>query len=253
MTYILPTISISIVSHSQIALVKLLLDDIKKHCLTYSLEVILTLNVDETSPFDNYEYDFISHVICNKVPKGFGENHNAAFQLISGQFFCILNPDIRINSDIFEELLIWLTHHPVDIGAPLVLNNEWHIEDSFRRFPSPFKVLSKMFTTPQKLDYMIESETIYPEWIAGMFMIMHKEIFALLGGFDEAFFLYYEDVDFCARAYLAGYRIGVCPEVNVIHNAQRQSHRSIKYLRWHITSMIRFFLSTVYWRTLFMK
>lgn len=248
MTYILPTVSISIVSHSQIALVKLLLEDIKKHCLTSSIEVILTLNVDEISPFDEHEYEFISHVICNKVPKGFGENHNAAFQFISGQFFCILNPDIRIASDIFKDFPIWLRHQSIDIGAPLVLSHEGNIEDSFRRFPSPFKVLSKIFTTRQQLDYLIDSKTIYPDWVAGMFMIMHRETFASLGGFNEAFFLYYEDVDFCARAYLAGCRVGVCPELKVVHNAQRQSHRSFKYLRWHIASMMRFFLSTVYWR-----
>jgi N-acetylglucosaminyl-diphospho-decaprenol L-rhamnosyltransferase len=55
-------------------------------------------------------------------------------------------------------------------------------------------------------------------------------------------------VDICARLRLLGYEVVVCPQSRVAHHAQRSSHRSFKYLRWHLKSMTRFFLSPVYWR-----
>jgi N-acetylglucosaminyl-diphospho-decaprenol L-rhamnosyltransferase len=67
-----------------------------------------------------------------------------------------------------------------------------------------------------------------------------------LHGFDERYFLYYEDVDLCGRLCLAGLRVVVCPDSQVVHHAQRSSRRSLKYLRWHLASMLRFFLSPVY-------
>jgi GT2 family glycosyltransferase len=59
------------------------------------------------------------------------------------------------------------------------------------------------------------------DWVAGMFLLIRTEAFRALGGFDEGFHLYYEDVDFCARAWKAGWKVQVHPEVSVIHDAQR--------------------------------
>jgi hypothetical protein len=84
------------------------------------------------------------------------------------------------------------------------------------------------------------------DWVAGMFMLFPRTVFAQLNGFDEDYFLYYEDVDLCGRLALAGWRVVVCPASRVVHHAQRSSHRSLTYLRWHITSMLHFFLSPVY-------
>jgi len=77
-------------------------------------------------------------------------------------------------------------------------------------------------------------------------MMFPRSVFSLLQGFDERYFLYYEDVDICARLNLAGFPVAVLPECTVVHHAQRSSHRSLRYLRWHISSMMRFFMSPVY-------
>jgi GT2 family glycosyltransferase len=55
--------------------------------------------------------------------------------------------------------------------------------------------------------------------------------------------MYYEDVDLCARFKLAGLRLAVFPEVRAIHDARRASRASLRHLRWHLASMLRFFLS----------
>ena len=83
--------------------------------------------------------------------------------------------------------------------------------------------------------------SFHPEWVAGMFMLFRSQDFARLGGFDEAFFLYYEDVDICVRAWKQGMKIVACPQVSVVHDARRDSHRSARHIRWHLASMVRYF------------
>jgi GT2 family glycosyltransferase len=86
-----------------------------------------------------------------------------------------------------------------------------------------------------------------------MFMLLRTTVFRQLGGFDDRYFLYYEDVDLCARIRLSGLDILQLPLPGVIHNAQRSSHRNPKYLRWHIGSMLRFFCSSVFIRALWLR
>jgi N-acetylglucosaminyl-diphospho-decaprenol L-rhamnosyltransferase len=92
-------------------------------------------------------------------------------------------------------------------------------------------------------DYIVKDEAIFPDWVGGMFMLFRRETFEQSGGFDQRYFLYYEDVDLCARLRLRGYEVAICPGAKVVHHAHRSSHRSFKYMAWHLASMLRFFLS----------
>ncbi len=246
-------VSVSVVSHNQIGLVKGLLSDMAKYCPAGVVEVILTLNLSEELPFSESDYAFPIKVIRNSAPKGFGANHNQAFQSAEGQFFCVVNPDIRFGDDPFRVLLACLADSSAGVAAPLVLGSDGGIEDSARRFPSPFRILCKAFGGCRGSDYVIGDKPVHPDWAGGMFMLFPRGLFERLGGFDERYFLYYEDVDICARLRLLGYEVVLCPQARVIHHAQRSSHRSFRYLRWHLKSMMRFFLSPVYWRLLWRK
>jgi len=237
-------ISISIVSHMQAGMVKALLADIERCCKISPLEVLLTLNLPEELPFEISSYSFPLLLHMNPAPKGFGANHDQAFTKSSGQFFCVMNPDIRFNSDPFRALLECLKDSSVGVAAPLVVNENGAAEDSARRFPTPFRILCKALGGCRRGDYVVKDQIIFPDWVGGMFMLFRREVFEQLGGFDQRFFLYYEDVDLCARLKLRDYAVALCPDAKVVHHAQRSSHRSIKYMRWHLTSMLRFFCST---------
>ncbi len=233
-----PVISISIVSHQQGALVAALLSDIAAHC-AIPLEIILTLNVPEPLAVDPGTYPFPVKIIRNTTPKGFGANHNAVFANVNGRYFCVLNPDIRVDRDPFPVLTPALEE--AGVVAPLVVGPEGLIEDSARRFPTPVDILKKFFKGPSGPDYAITSDLVEPDWIAGMFMLWRAEVFRQLGGFDEGFFLYYEDVDICARLRQMGHRVLLIPAVRVTHHARRASHSNLRYLRWHAVSMMRYF------------
>jgi len=241
-------ISVSIVSHGQMNLVANLLNDIEKFCINSTLELIITLNVDEIFPFELNQFSFPIHLIKNPIPLGFGANHNQAFKFATGAYFCVLNPDIRLMTDPFPELIRCFDASLTGVVAPLVFGAEGKLEDSARRFPSPLKILCKVFGRCRGSDYKVQDTIIHPEWVGGMFMLFPRSIFERLEGFDQRYFLYYEDVDLCARLQLLGFKVAVSPRAAVIHHAQRSSWRSYKYFRWHLSSMMRFFSSSVYWQ-----
>lgn len=244
-----PEISVSIVSHRQMPLVVTILHDLAQHAVPYVTEVLLTLNLPEELPFENNAFPFPVRVIRNATPMGFGANHNQAAARAAGKYICILNPDIRIGSDVFGPLLHVLKTTP-DLGlvAPQVLNAKGQLEDSARYFPTPLEILGKALGKRSRRFIAQGNDLAYPDWVGGMFMLMALDTFTALRGFDERYFLYYEDVDLCARLRLAHVRVACLPTVSVIHEAQRTSHRSLKYLRWHVGSMLRFFTSSVYLR-----
>ncbi len=239
-------LSISIVSHRQMRLVQLLLADIQQYCSNVPIEVILTMNLEEFLPFSIDDYGFPIRIIHNVAPKGFGENHNAAFQLAAGQFFCVLNPDIRFFLNPFPPLIAQAKEATIGLVAPLVTNNEGVREDSARQFPSLFEIVRKFFGGKSVMHADFMQPISYPDWVAGMFMLLPRDVFKEIGGFDERYFLYYEDVDLCARLTLANYKIILCSTVSVVHDARRSSHKSLRYMRMHLTSMVTFFSSSIY-------
>jgi N-acetylglucosaminyl-diphospho-decaprenol L-rhamnosyltransferase len=232
-------VSISIVSHQQIALIGNLLQDLHLHC-TMPVEVILTLNVPEPVPFDPAQYRFPVMIIHNDRAKGFGANHNAAFIDARSEYFCVLNPDIRIEQDPFPALLNLLANPKVGVAAPLVVNPLGGVEDSARRFPTLSSILRKFIVGDHAVDYPIANEVVFPDWVAGMFMIFRTEIYRAISGFDESYFLYYEDVNLCWSLQRRGYGVALVPAARVVHTAQRASHHDLKHFYWHLSSMLRF-------------
>lgn len=230
-------IFVSIVSHGHGDMVDNLIQQLAA-CPEVS-QIILTLNIPEPSalkPTDTLE------IINNQTPAGFAANHNAAFKLCREPFFCVVNPDIKLVGNPFPALLASLTTNNTALAAPLVVAPGGTIEDSIRRFLTPFSLLAKaMGSSVGRYDVEPGQSTFYPEWIAGMFMLFRSESFSQVGGFDAGFFLYYEDVDICVRLWKSGAQIVACPTAGVIHAAQRESHRNWRFLRWHLASMARYF------------
>ena len=159
-----------------------------------------------------------------------------------------MNPDIRINEDVFSALPACLQDETVGVVAPIVVGPNGALEDSARRFPTPLTILCKAIGGCRGSNYQAKDETVFPDWVAGMFMLLRREVYEKIGGFDERYFLYYEDVDLCARLRLQGYKVALSPAVKVVHHAQRSSHRDIKYFKHHLTSMLRFFTTAPYWK-----
>lgn len=226
-------ITVSVVSHGQGDLVHQVLQDLQRLAHP-GLDVLLTVNIPENLPFTASAFSFPLEITANPRPQGFGANHNAAARRAGGAYFCVLNPDIRFPLDPFPALLQALNAE-TGVVAPRVVNPEGADEDHARPFPTAAGILAKAVLGRRGYD-----AGPHPDWVAGMFMLLRTDTFRAAGGFDERYFLYYEDVDLCARLRAAGLGVTVVPRVRVVHAARRSSHRRLRYLAWHLASLLRF-------------
>jgi N-acetylglucosaminyl-diphospho-decaprenol L-rhamnosyltransferase len=233
---------LSVVSHGQRELLNGLLEDLALHVKT-PFRLIVTENIPEEPDLPVAGFPFRVDVIRNTRRKGFGENHNAALKQAGSGLFCVMNPDIRLREDPFPPLMALLKIETTGVVSPMVTDPELRTEDHARDFPSIFTLIAKAFGARPSHMPNVAQPIIHPDWIAGMFMLFRSETLRAVHGFDERYFLYYEDVDLCARLRDAGYQVAVCSEVKVIHAARRKSRRNLRFASWHLRSALRFFLA----------
>jgi N-acetylglucosaminyl-diphospho-decaprenol L-rhamnosyltransferase len=231
-------VAVSVVSHGHGALLPPLLCALAD-CEEVS-QVILTQNVPEAPLAGTLPARV--QVRGNAQPKGFAANHNAAFQQVSAPYFAIINPDIRLRVNPFPALLKCLRDDSVSLCAPIVVNSAGEIEDSVRHFPTLAGMARRLLSLDDGRVLFSDLSSPSPApWVAGMFMLVRSSDYAAVSGFDEGFFLYCEDIDLCARLWRADRQVWLCPDAQVVHDAQRASHRDARHLRWHLSSMMRYF------------
>ncbi len=232
-------VTVSIVTHRQNVLVNQLLADLARHCSRW-ISVVVTVNAPDQAELCSRGLPFPVETVVNAAPKGFGANHNAAFGWCRTPHFCVLNPDIRLPSDPFSTLVDDLQAPGIALVGPLVRNPLGATEDSARRFPTSISLLRKAATRSPSLDYPSDAGPVVVDWIAGMFMLFRSADYRAIGGFDERYFLYYEDADICRRLARHGKRVLYDPRVAIVHDARRASRRDPRLAAHHIASMLRF-------------
>ena len=229
-------VTVSIVSHGHRAMLSPLVEKLLQ--FPEIERILITLNIPELVDFPT---DDRIQVIHNVSPKGFGANHNQAFSFSDSQFFYVLNPDISFGENPFPKLLQSVSDG-VGLVAPIVKNLDGEIEDSVRKFLSPVSILRRrLFGYQDGYIYSHGDANFYPEWVGGMCMLFKSPAYSGVGGFDEAYFMYVEDVDICTRLWKSGYKVLVCPCAVVFHDARRASRKNLQHLRWHISGLLRYF------------
>jgi GT2 family glycosyltransferase len=237
---------ISIVSHGHGQKVKEVLRDLQPLMLS-GAQVLLTLNIPEDEKFLD-ELLIKPELIRNTLKRGFGENHNQAFLRTNRAWFAVVNPDTRINPELFKGLEIFCQSSGLGVvGAvgPVVINALGNVESSARYFPTSQRIFKRLGNRllGKKLypDYDSGvSETVNVDWISGCFMLFYSRAYDLIGGFDTRYFMYLEDADICLRLHLAGFMVVYCTKVHIIHHGQYASRSQWRHFYWHIKSMMRF-------------
>lgn len=250
-------LTISIVSHGHGFLLVRLLTQLNEQPSLFGMQVIVTLNLrDEILEVSKY-LNINLIVVRNLTPRGFGANHNTAFTLCTTPWFGVLNPDLMlVDGEPFTRTLesaLKLTD--VGVIAPQVVASNGALEDSVRSNLTPWSLIRRRTVDQPLLDVNFAARRGTPfYWLAGMCLLIDAKAFRKIGGFDERFFLYCEDYDLCARLYTAGYAIAIESSAQIIHEAQRDSHRSLRHMRWHIISIMKVWSSAAFWRiTIFSK
>ncbi len=246
-------IHISIVSHNHEDMIHALLRNMADFPSSSRMQFTIVLNVPGSSFLLPESLPFPVSILKNQVQKGFSENHNRAFRqppiAKERKYFAVLNPDVRLQSEVFIPLIERLElDQNIGVVAPQVQNMHAMLEDSARELPTTWRLILKVFGRRGAWKYSTGEGEIQPDWIAGMFMLFRAHVFHSLGGFDERYFLYYEDVDICSRIWLEGFSVQLYPHLFIIHDGQRKSWRNIQFLRWHLASMRQFLSSSTYQR-----
>jgi hypothetical protein len=175
---------------------------------------------------------------------GFAAGVNRAAAVSRAKYLLLLNPDTELCDQVPRTLESWLDLHPdVAVAGPRVLNTDGSIQPTARRFPGLSTVVggrSTWFTerfpnnwlTRWNLNARDARTPLAVDWISGACLMTPRVVFDRLGGFDESFFLYQEDIDYCRRARDAGYRNVYVPIATARHqigaSARHAPERSIR-------------------------
>lgn len=244
------TLFVSIVSHQNAEEV---IEQLRPHAFAGNqVRIVLLDNIPEFQLADYCTENGLSY-LPNERPRGFGTNHNRVFRYCREQlgmdlnkdWFIVLNPDLECDSQNLTTLLKDMEVKNFRIGAPNIFKDrafETH-EESVRRFPYLWELFTSYLFRKNRTGVNRCTMTACEiDWASGACLAFRAETFAALGGFDERYFLYYEDVDICWRArYLLGVKAYYIPGAKMVHRGKRASHTlNNKHLWWHLTSAVRF-------------
>lgn len=194
----------------------------------------------EVAVIDNGSSDGTAEYVRERFPavrvialpknRGFAAGINEGLAATSGRYVMWLNPDATFVSGQLREVLAWMDAHPeVGIVGGRILDPEGTVQRSARAFPSYGAVLGARYSLLTKLfpnnpfsrrflrTHSSNTEIEPVDWVSGAFLIHTRALGDQLGGPDEGFFMYFEDVDFCSRAWRAGSRVFFHPGITSEH------------------------------------
>jgi N-acetylglucosaminyl-diphospho-decaprenol L-rhamnosyltransferase len=227
-------ICLSIVSHGQVDLVNRLLESLNKFvvCEEHEVLIVITENIPTR---EAYTCKFPIKKIFNLHQKGFGANHNAAFEGADPDFFLVINPDIIFHRVFnLDQLINRMLALKVDLTAPVVKDLMGKTVDYKRADLTLVNlIMRKLFNKNEK----------YFEWYAGMFLVFNGICYRGVGGFDTRFFMYVEDCDICIRARSNGYVVDDVVDMSVQHDERRASKKLFSIHRyWHVSSLLKYWI-----------
>jgi N-acetylglucosaminyl-diphospho-decaprenol L-rhamnosyltransferase len=229
-------LTISLISHRQGHLAQHVLDSLERETSQLA-KVIVTKNIREPwQPRFNHPTAELM-VIDNPAPKGFGANHNAAFAHCETPFFAAVNPDLTFGDTRLTELLTLFEDARVAAVTPAILSPDGERADFVRDLMSLPNLIRRHLGRPAGPAV----------WFAAICLLLRSEAFRTVKGFDERYYMYCEDADLCARLTLADWRLAVGNFVQVTHDAQRRSLRSIRRLGYHLRGLMNFWGGPVFW------
>ena len=169
---------------------------------------------------------------------GFAHGCNAGWRAGDGEHVLFLNPDARISPESLRTLANVLDASP-DVGAvaPLIREDDGMLEYSQRRYPrlrstyAQALFLHRLAPTAPWTDELIRDEEAYerptdPDWVTGAAIMIRRPLLEELGGFDEGFFMYCEDIDLCKRVHERGYAVRFEPSATITHVGGASAPRS---------------------------
>lgn len=249
-----------------------------EQCLLSVREAIRELDaeiivVDNNSPDDSCQMikerfpDVI--LIENKENVGFPKGNNIGVEKAKGKYVCILNPDTVVAEDTFTKIIPFAQNQTGlgIIGCKLIDGTGSFLPESKRSIPTPWVAFTKIFGLYKLLPtsnllgryysgYLPENQTGKTDVLVGAFMVLERELYNEVGGFDERYFMYGEDIDFSYTVLKNGKSNYYFPETSILHYKGESTVRDGAYMKRFQQGMELFYkknLKSSAFFSLFMK
>ncbi|MCX7549296.1 glycosyltransferase family 2 protein [Xanthomarina sp. F2636L] len=185
-------------------------------------------------------------LIENKSNDGFSTGNNIGIKQAQGEYLCILNPDTVVAEDTFEILLKFADATPNlgILGCKLIDGKGGFLPESKRNIPTPMVSIQKLFgySKPYYAHHLKSDQTGKVSMLVGAFMIIKKSVYNEVGGLDEDYFMYGEDIDLSYKVLKAGYQNYYNSETTVIHFKGESTLKDKTYAKRFNGAMQLFFL-----------
>ncbi len=247
-------LSVSIVSHNSRKDLELLMPSLKKALTAISSEILLVDNHSSDGSVDFIRSNYPEVIITeNSVHYGYGANHNKNLIRAKGNYVLFMNSDMVILPDALEVLCEFMDRNKnVGICSPNVLNPDGSLQYLNKNYPNVFDLMLRRFATravksvfKKRMDsYELRdsgySNSVTVPFISGCFMFCRTGVVRHVNGFDERYFLYFEDADLCRKVQEFAPTLS-CPEARVVHRWERSAHKKFKWFVVFLQSALRYF------------
>lgn len=229
-------ISIIIVNYNVRYFLEQCLQSVFDGCTGVLSEVIVVDNNSQDSSCEMIVEKFPKvKLIANKKNKGFSIANNQGVAIAKGEYVLILNPDTVVAEDTFEKILKFAKtkNNLGALGIKLIDGTGAFLPESKRGIPTPSVSVKKILGWNSKKYYaahLTENEIGKIEILVGAFMLMKKSVYNEVGGFDEDYFMYGEDIDLSYKILKKGYQNYYLPKTIIIHYKGESTKKDLKYL-----------------------
>lgn len=225
-----PLVSVVIVAFNTQALLRECLQQLYREAAGIPIEVLVV---------DNHSSDGSPEMVANEFPEvhllrstinlGFAGGNNHAFPVCRGEYVVLLNSDAFLQPGALALAIEHMEENPkAGLGGARLVGRDNSWQPSARQFPSllneflsltglSLKFASSRFFGRQDRTWADPNSSTQVDWVPGAFSIIRRAVLEEVGYFDEAFFLYYEEVDLCQRIKAAGYELWYWPDIVVVH------------------------------------
>jgi N-acetylglucosaminyl-diphospho-decaprenol L-rhamnosyltransferase len=212
---------------------------------TAEIWVVDSASSDGTAEMVRDEFPGVG-LIASIENVGFTKGNNLGIAQCSGRYVMLLNPDTEITGDALDVLVGWLDTNPdVGVVGPCIVQPDGEVQPSRRRFPTfgtafmESTILQQWFPRNRSLAryYMWDQpddQVQDVDWLEGACLVVRDKTLRGVGGFDERFFMYSEELDLCRRIKQAGWRIVYLPSARILHHGGKSSEQVVasKHIRF---------------------